>query len=78
LDGSGRDKGHRVLHLQQQPRIDELIGKQGTVLVGEDSLKPYSARVGIDLVVDSQQRPGREFVFLLAVKGVYGQLLAGV
>ena len=78
LDGSGRDKGHCVFHLQQQPRIDELIGKQGPVLVGEDGLQPHGARVGIDLVINGQQRPGREFVFLFTVKGVYGQLLAGL
>ncbi len=72
LDGCGRDERHPSLHLQQKPGIDELIGKQGAVLVREDGLEPHGACIGIDLIVDRQERAGRKLVFLFTVEGVHG------
>ncbi len=77
LDGGGRHDRGPALDVQQQARIDELIGEQFIVVVREDRLQPHRAGVRIDLVVHGQQRSCGQFLLLLPIEGLDRQLFPG-
>ena len=56
LNRDGRDEGGSLLDIQEQSSIDELVGEQFIVVVGEDRLELDGAGGRVNLVVDRQQR----------------------
>ena len=77
LDRGDRHDDRRVLHVEQQVHVDELIGEERAVVVLEDRLQPHGPRALIDLVVDGQQRAGGDPVLIAPIVGVRLQVLAG-
>ena len=58
LNGRGWNQGDALQRFDQQPGVDELVGKQRIVPVIEDGAHLHCSGSGVDLVVDSQQFPG--------------------
>ena len=63
------------LSSDQQPGIDELIGKQRTIFILKDGLELESTCGRVDLIVQCQKRSGRELFLLAAIKSVHGHTL---
>ena len=61
--------------VDQDSRIDELIGEKRAVGIGENCFQLHGARRRVDLVIDALQRAGRQECFLLAIKGRHCELL---
>ncbi len=73
----GGHDGQIFLGVHQQVHVDELIGKQAIVLIGEGGLQFVSSGGGIDLIVDAGERPGSNLGGIVAVESVDGQLTTG-
>ncbi|OIQ80319.1 hypothetical protein GALL_379250 [mine drainage metagenome] len=68
LHGRCRDGNGILLHIDQHADIDELIGEQGVLVIPEFGAQPDGPGRGVDLVVQSQQRPFRQPDPVLAVE----------
>ena len=75
LDGCVGHQSNVVQGVDQDARIDELIGKKRAVGVGEICFQLHRAGSRVDLVIDALQRAGRQELFLLAIKGRHCELL---
>ena len=78
LDRGGRDDHGVVKGIEQKPGVDKLIREERIVLVWKQGLDPDRPRRRIDLVVDRQDRPLRQFVLEVAVIGLHLEVTAGV
>ena len=58
LDGRGRHDHHVALVADQQPSVDELVGKQQVVFILKHRLQANGSRRRIDLVVQGHQLAG--------------------
>src|SRR5262249_59098915 len=78
LNSPGGDENHIPLCVDQQARIDELIRKEGIVVIWKDGFEANRAGIHIDFVVDRQQRARSNFPFEIAVPRIHLETLAGV
>src|SRR5579864_58343 len=74
LDGNVRDHELIGQGIHQQPYIHELQRKKRIVFVIEYSLQLRRSRGGIDLVIEGHKHPGRQFLGVVAIVGIYWQM----
>ena len=70
LERRQRDDRRIPQRLDEEPGVDELVGEEGVVFVGEDRLELDCPGRRIDLVVDRRQRPGSETRLEVAVESL--------
>src|ERR1700730_4046509 len=67
LDRWRGDQGHALQHLDEEARVDELVGKEREVLVGNLRSEAHGSRSRVHLVVERRERTGLEVVLIGAV-----------
>ena len=77
-NGIGRYQRAVLTILDQQLRVYELIRKQAVIFVTEFGFEFDHAGIGINLVIDRFEYPGRQNRFEIPVEGLHGHGLTGI